>query len=85
MGDITPVTTAGSHVWLLLMAAGVAFFVGAPALFVSVFFARTREDLLNSEELTMSEYEAVMDRLGHMLQRIYKLGSKLPAGRDLNA
>ena len=84
-GDVVPVTVEGRIVGLVLMATGVALYVGATALFVTVFFAQTREEIIESERLTLSEYKDVMAELSRVTAKLDRLEARLQSADHASA
>ena len=76
-GDIVPHTLPGRIIGLVLMGTGVILFVGATALFISAFFARVGEDMLETENLSNGPYEDIMQQLSSLHKRLERIESVL--------
>ncbi len=86
-GDIAPVTWEGRVISMALMVTGIVFFVGWTALVMSFLFRRASEEIVESEALSIAEYESVVIALGQISDQIEKLSARLrrleaAAGRD---
>lgn len=76
-GDIAPVTWEGRLVSMALMVTGIVFFVGWTALVMSFLFRRASEEIVESEQLTIAEYESVMSALNRITERLEALSLRM--------
>lgn len=83
-GDIVPVTMQGRIIGLFLMLSGVLFFIGSTALVIGIFTARTSKDILESEQLVLSEHEQIMAELARLRASVDELQHKLESSREPN-
>ncbi len=76
-GDIAPVTWEGRLVSMALMVTGIVFFVGWTALVMAFLFSRASEEIVESEQLTIAEYESVMSALNRITERLEALSLRM--------
>ncbi len=74
-GDVVPVTPQGRIIATVLIITGVGLFVGFFGLVVSILFAYTREEYVESEQETLAQYRKIvheLERLSHKIERLEK-------------
>ena len=72
-GDIVPMTVEGRVTGLFLMVTGLILFISFSALLVSMFFARAERELMQTQNITYQEFEAVMEELRQLRDELKSL------------
>ena len=76
-GDITPITPQGRITGLILILLGVAFFISFTALFVSVLFNQTTEEITAERRFSTQERKQILSQLTQMSEKIESIEKKL--------
>jgi voltage-gated potassium channel len=72
-GDVTPVTTEGRVVGMILMVFGIFFFLSFSSLLVTLAFGTVALELQDDEEKNLKAFRALEARLDEITQKLEKL------------
>lgn len=75
-GDVTPVTTYGRLTGIVLMITGVTTFVGFTAILVSGILSYLAKSIIVAEQVTMKEYEHIIQEIHSLHQKVNRLSKK---------
>ncbi len=75
-GDVTPITINGRITGIILMITGVTTFVGFTALLVSGILSYLAKSIIVNEQVTMKEYEHIIQEIHYLHRKIDSLAQK---------